>query len=94
MVWSYQLTNMKYYSHNKMQEVNKEFTPKLIEELKALLVERMVDNMSTKDLVTYVTDDLNKYYEGVFDQDFLDDALNYWDDGFDDILEEVEEIIA
>ena len=69
-----------------MQEVNKEFTPKLIEELKALLVERMVDNMSTKDLVTYVTDDLNKYYEGVFDQDFLDDALNYWDDGFDDIL--------
>ena len=62
---------MKYYSHNKMQEVNKEFTPKLINELKALLVERMVDNMSTKDLVTYVTDDLNKYYEGVFDQDFL-----------------------
>ena len=88
------MTNMKYYSHNKMQEVNKEFTPKLIEELKALLVERMVDNMSTKDLVTYVTDDLNKYYEGVFDQDFLDDALNYWDDGFDDVLEEVEEIIA
>ena len=88
------MINMKYYSHNKMQEVNKEFTPKLIEELKALLVERMVDNMSTKDLVTYVTDDLNKYYEGVFDQDFLDDALNYWDDGFDDILEEVEEIIA
>ena len=85
---------MKYYSHNKMQEVNKEFTPKLIEELKALLVERMVDNMSTKDLVTYVTDDLNKYYEGVFDQDFLDDALNYWDDGVDDVLEEVEEIIA
>ena len=67
---------MKYYSHNKMQEVNKEFTPKLINELKALLVERMVDNMSTKDLVTYVTDDLNKYYEGVFGQDFLDDALN------------------
>tara|TARA_B100001093_G_C26470472_1_gene860368 strand:+ start:466 stop:720 length:255 start_codon:yes stop_codon:yes gene_type:complete len=84
---------MKYYSHNKMQEVNKEFTPKLINELKALLVERMVDNMSTKDLVTYVTDDLNKYYEGVFDQDFLDDALNYWDDGFDDILEEVEEYV-
>jgi len=77
-----------------MKEVNKEFTPKFINELKALLVERMVDNMSTKDLVTYVTDDLNKYYEGVFDQDFLDDALNYWDDGFDDIVEEVEEIIA
>ena len=43
----------------------------LLLELKEFLAERMVDNMSTKDLVTYVTDDLNKYYEGVFDQDFL-----------------------
>ena len=36
---------MKYYSHNQMKEVNKEFTPKFINELKELLVERIVDNM-------------------------------------------------
>ena len=63
----------------------------LLTELKEFLAERMVDNMSTKDLVTYVTDDLNKYYEGVFDQDFLDDALNYWDDGFGDVIDEIQD---
>tara|TARA_X000000368_G_C22494323_1_gene477746 strand:- start:20 stop:277 length:258 start_codon:yes stop_codon:yes gene_type:complete len=85
---------MKYYSHNKMKEVNKEFTPKFINELKELLVERIVDNMSTKDLVIYVTDDLNDMYKNMSEAEFLDDALNYWDEGFDDIVEEVEEIIA
>ena len=85
---------MKYYSHNQMKEVNKEFTPKFINELKELLVERIVDNMSTKDLVIYVTDDLNDMYKNMSDVEFLDDALNYWDEGFDDIVEEVEEIIA
>tara|TARA_B100001173_G_C15492488_1_gene339513 strand:- start:74 stop:331 length:258 start_codon:yes stop_codon:yes gene_type:complete len=85
---------MKYYSHNQMKEVNKEFTPKFINELKELLVERIVDNMSTKDLVIYVTDDLNDMYKNMSEAEFLDDALNYWDEGFDDIVEEVEEIIA
>ena len=33
-----------------------------IRELKSFLVERYVDNMSTKDLVSYVTDDLDRYY--------------------------------
>ncbi len=39
------------------------FTPELIKELKSFLVERYVDNMSTKDLVAYVMDDLDRYYE-------------------------------
>ena len=39
------------------------FTPNLIKELKSFLVERYVDNMSTKDLVAYVMDDLDRYYE-------------------------------
>ena len=41
----------------------KELTPALIFELKSFLVERMVDNMETKDLVEYVTDDLDQYFE-------------------------------
>ena len=56
---------MKYYSHNQMKEVNKEFTPEVINELKAFLVERIVDNMETKDLVEYVTNDLDQYYENM-----------------------------
>ena len=32
-------------------------------ELKSFFVERYVDNMSTKDLVAYVMDDLDRYYD-------------------------------
>ena len=68
-----------------------EFTPKLIKELKSFLVERVVDNMSTEDLVQYVTDDLDDMYKNMPDEEFLNDAKNYWDDGFDDVVEEIRE---
>ena len=68
-----------------------EFTPALIKELKSFLVERVVDNMSTEDLVQYVTDDLDDMYKNMSDVEFLNDAKNYWDDGFDDVIEEIKE---
>ena len=74
-----------------MKEVNKEFTPELIKELKSFYVERLVDNMSTKDLVAYVMDDMDRYVNTQFDEDFLNDAMDYWGDHFDDVVEEIEE---
>tara|TARA_B100001113_G_scaffold251473_1_gene207200 strand:- start:260 stop:523 length:264 start_codon:yes stop_codon:yes gene_type:complete len=74
-----------------MKEVNKEFTPELISELKSFFVERYVDNMSTKDLVEYVTMDMDKYVDSQTDDEFLNDAMDYWDDAFDDVVEEIEE---
>ena len=68
-----------------------ELTPALIKELKSFLVERVVDNMSTEDLVRYVTDDLDDMYKNMPDVEFLNDAKNYWDDGFDDVVEEIRE---
>ena len=68
-----------------------EFTPTLIKELKSFLVERMVDNMETKDLVEYVTDDLDQYFESLPDEQFINEAKNYWDDSFDDVVEEIRE---
>ena len=68
-----------------------ELTPAVINELKSLLIERVVDNMSTKDLIAYVMDDLNDLYKNMPDVEFLDDARNYWDDGFADAVEEVKE---
>ena len=67
------------------------FTPKLIKELKSFLVERYVDNMETKDLVEYVTDDLDQYFESLPDEQFINEAQNYWDDSFDDVVEEIRE---
>ena len=85
------MTQFEYYSHNKMSQVKKDFTPALIKELKSFLVERVVDNMSTEDLVQYVTDDLDDMYKNMADEEFLNDAKNYWDDGFDDVVEEIRE---
>ena len=81
----------EYYDHSIMSEVNKAFTPELIKELKSFFVERYVDNMSTKDLVEYVTDDLDQYYHAMGDTEFIDEAKNYWDDGYDDVVEEIKE---
>ena len=85
------MTQFEYYSHNKMSQVKNDFTPALINELKSFLVERVVDNMSTEDLVQYVTDDLDDMYKNMSDVEFLNDAKNYWDDGFDDVIEEIKE---
>ena len=41
-----------------------------LEELKYHYVDRLVDNMSLKDLVTYVFDDLTQYVDKQFEQDF------------------------
>ena len=74
---------------NKLKEFG--MTQNQLWELRSFLVERIVDNMSTKDLVEYVTDDLDQYYHAMGDTEFIDEAQNYWDDGYDDVVEEVKE---
>ena len=85
------MSQFKYYDHSSMSEVNKEFTTELIKELKSFMVERYVDNMSTKDLVAYVMDDLDRHYEKMDNEQFLDEASNYWEDHFSDVVDEVQE---
>ena len=74
---------------NKLKEFG--MTQNQLWELRSFLVERIVDNMSTKDLVEYVTNDLDQYYENMPDVQFVDEAKNYWDDGYDDVVEEIKE---
>ena len=74
---------------NKLKEFG--MTQNQLWELRSFLVERIVDNMSTKDLVEYVTNDLDQYYENMSDVQFIDEAKNYWDDGYDDVVEEIKE---
>ena len=62
-----------------------------LQELRSFLVERQVDNMSTKDLVAYVMDDLDRFYDKMSDVEFLDEASNYWEDHFSDVVDEVED---
>ena len=63
----------------------------LLLELKEFLAERMVDNMSTEQLAEYVQDDLFQYFDKQGEHEFLEEARNYWDDGFDEVVEEVKD---
>ena len=63
----------------------------LLLELKEFLTERMVDNMSTNDLVEYVSNDLFTYFDKLGEHEFLEEARKYWDDSFDEVVEEVKD---
>ena len=63
----------------------------LLLELKSFLAERMVDNMTTEQLAEYVQDDLFTYFDKQGEHDFLEEARNYWDDMFDEVVEEVKD---
>lgn len=63
-----------------------------VNELKALFVERIVDNMDTKTLVQYVWDDMTDYVDKQSDMEFINEAYSYWDDYFDEIIEEIKEV--
>ena len=63
----------------------------LLLELKEFLTERMVDNMSTKDLVEYVSNDLFTYFDKQGEHDFLEEAENYWGDMFGEVIDEVQD---
>ena len=62
-----------------------------LDELRYHYVDRVVDNMSTKDLVQYVFDDMLRYVETLPEVDFLDEAQEYWEDHFDDVVKDIKE---
>ena len=83
------MTNFDYDAHIKNEQIKANLTPEQLQELKELYVERIVDNMSTKDLVAYVTDDMTDYVDKQSPLEFFDEAYSYFDDYFDEIVEEI-----
>ena len=80
---------MNQNDKNKVEKFG--MTQNELNELRYHYVDRLVENMSTKDLVQYVFDDLTQYVNGQFDDDFLIDAKNYWEDSFDDVVKDIKE---
>ena len=83
------MTNFDYDAHIKNEQIKANLTPEQLQELKDLYVERLVENMSIKDLDAYVTDDMTQYVDKQSPLEFFDAAYNYWEDYFDEIVEEV-----
>ena len=71
------------------EQILENLTDEQLQELKDLYVERLVDNMTTKDLVRYVFDDMTDYVNKQSPVEFFDDAYSYFDDYFDEIVEEI-----
>ena len=60
--------------------------------LKEIYVERLVDNMSTKDLVTYVTNDIGEWVDKLTYGEAMQEFQEYWEEYFTDTIDEVLEI--
>ena len=80
-----------YVSRNTGKEELVNLNENQLNSLREFYVERFVDNMDTEDLVQYVTDDMMKYMEALPDNEVVDECLNYWDDHFEDVVEEIKE---
>ena len=80
---------MKESKETLNQRIKENLTPQQLQDLKDFYVERLVDNMSTKDLVRYVFNDMTDYVNSQSPVEFFDDAYNYFDDYFDEIVEEI-----
>ena len=80
-----------YFSHNTMKDELINLNENQLNALREFYVERFVDNMETKDLVQYVTDDMFQYMESLPDAEMIDECVNYWDDMFEDVVEEIME---
>ena len=80
-----------YVSRNTGKEELVNLNENQLNALREFYVERFVDNMETKDLVQYVTDDMFQYMESLPDNEVIEECLNYWDDSFEDVVDEIME---
>jgi len=69
---------------NKTQLTDKQFAA-----LKEYYVDRIVDNMSMKDLVIYVTDDMQRWIDDMTFNDAMVEIEEYFDEHFTDTIQEV-----
>ena len=59
------------------------------ERLKSYYIERYIDNMSMKDLMEYVANDMDLHLEKLSDIEVIDDISFYFEEQFDEIVSEV-----
>ena len=64
-------------------------TKEQFDTLKELYVERLVDNMSTKDLVNYVMTDISEWVDGLGYTEAMIEFEHYWEEYFTDTINEV-----
>ena len=84
--------SFKHFDHSSMKDEDVRLNDEQFVTLKELYVERLVDNMSTKDLVRYVYDDMTKWVDSLTYNEAMIEFKEYWDEYFTDTIDEVLEI--
>ena len=80
---------MNQNDKNKLEKFG--MTQNELDELKYHYVDRVVDNMSTKDLVQYVFDDMLNNVDNIPEVEFLEDCRDYWEDQYDEVVKDIKE---
>ena len=80
-----------YFSHKLGKEVSVDLNKNHLDALIERHVKGMVKQMETEDLVQYVTDDMFQYMESLPDAEMIDECVNYWDDMFEEVVEDIME---
>ena len=73
--------------------IPEKLTKNQFDALKEFYVERIVDNMSTKDLVQYVTTDMSEWVDSLGYTEAMNEFEEYWQEYFTDTIEEVLECV-
>ena len=73
--------------------IPEKLTKNQFDALKEFYVERIVDNMSTKDLVQYVTQDMEEWVDSLGYTEAMNEFEEYWQEYFTDTIEEVLECV-
>ena len=84
--------SFKHFDHSSMKDEDVRLNDEQFNVLKEIYVERLVDNMSTKDLVRYVFDDMTKWVDSLTYNEAMIEFKEYWDEYFTDTIDEVLEI--
>ena len=80
---------MNQNDKNKLEKFG--MTHNELQELRWHLVDRIVDNMSLEDLVQYVKEDMENMVNDLPDVEFLDQAKDYWEDHYDEVVTEIKQ---
>ena len=83
---------MQKQNKQKMLEAQN-LTDKQFAALKEYYVDRIVEGMSTKDLVYYVTEDMQKWIDSLTFNDALVEIEEYFDEYFTDTIQDVIESV-
>ena len=67
----------------------RKLTDQQFKDLKELYVDRIVANMSMKDLIIYATEDMQKWVDSLTYNDAMVEIEEYFDEYFTDTIEEV-----